>query len=184
MDFDATSAGIEPGGLRTRSEIKLLICYILYSVRNPVSAENLAIIIAEDGLANYFEVNTSVNELKENGSLQTDENNELLLTQSGNEIARTLESALPFSVREKAVKSAMNMTSKVKREKENRVLIEKSEYGYSVTLLIMDSELELMSIRVLVSDSLQADIIKEEFLKNPTEVYKTTLEKLTGYTNN
>ena len=183
MDYDATSAGIEPGGLRNRSEIKLLICYILKTVGRPLSSDNLAKIIAEDGLANYFEVTASINELLENSNIIVDEQSEFHLTKSGNEISDTLEISLPFSVREKAVKSAMNIASKARREKENKVIIEKSDNGYHVIMMIMDNALEMMTIKILVPDSLQAEMIKEEFLKSPTDVYKKTFSMLIGNEN-
>lgn len=33
--FDAFDEGIEPGGLRSRSEIKILVCYLLKILINP-----------------------------------------------------------------------------------------------------------------------------------------------------
>src|ERR1035437_1397179 len=132
MDFDATSAGIEPGGLRSCSEIKLLICYILKKVGKPISADNLAKIIVEDGLANYFEIKTSILELQENGNIILDKNDEFILTIRGSEVSEILEIALPFSVREKAVKSAISTVSKARREKENKVLVEKCDNCYNL----------------------------------------------------
>ena len=41
MKYDAVSAGVSPGGLINTTEIKVLICYILKSVGEPVPANRL-----------------------------------------------------------------------------------------------------------------------------------------------
>ena len=33
MDFDALTGGVEPGGLRVKNDIRLLICYLLSSLQ-------------------------------------------------------------------------------------------------------------------------------------------------------
>ena len=57
MEFDAFDGGIELGGLRTRDDIKLLICYMIKSLNRPISKQILNEAMQENGLANYFEVN-------------------------------------------------------------------------------------------------------------------------------
>ena len=57
MEYDAFDAGIELGGLRSRDDIRLLICYLLKSVDAPMTREMLNDAMQEDGLANFFEVN-------------------------------------------------------------------------------------------------------------------------------
>ena len=54
MEYDAFTAGIEPGGLRTKNDIRIMVCYILNSVKAPLSKENILNILQEKGLANYF----------------------------------------------------------------------------------------------------------------------------------
>ena len=56
MKQDAFSAGVEPGGLWHKNDIRILLCYILASVGAPLSRQDLSRIIQEKGLANYFEV--------------------------------------------------------------------------------------------------------------------------------
>ena len=52
MEFDAFSAGVEPGGLRSQSEIRLLLCYLLKSVDLPLSRSMILSVIQDSGLAN------------------------------------------------------------------------------------------------------------------------------------
>ena len=57
--------GIEPGGLRSRNEIKLLVCYLLSGVDEKITRSQLCEIALDKGLANYFEVNQAVSDLIE-----------------------------------------------------------------------------------------------------------------------
>ena len=122
MEFDAFTGGIEPGGLRSKDEIRILICYLLTSVSAPLSREDILSIMQENGFANYFEVTDSLSELTENGNLQCAGDEPVYTaTRQGQMIARQLDTALPFSVRRKAVAAALNLLARAKREKENRV---------------------------------------------------------------
>ena len=54
MAYDAFTAGVEPGGLRTRDEIRIQLCYLLTSVNAPLSREDNLQSVQGLGLANYF----------------------------------------------------------------------------------------------------------------------------------
>ncbi|HCC34969.1 MAG TPA: DUF4364 domain-containing protein, partial [Ruminococcaceae bacterium] len=51
---DTFTEGVLPGGLRNTSEIKLLICYILRNVNQPILDDDLKNMLQYEGLANYF----------------------------------------------------------------------------------------------------------------------------------
>ena len=70
LEYDAFDEGIEPGGLRSRNEIKVLICYLLKSIEQPISKQLINEILQENGLANYFEINQAVSDLVKAGSLE------------------------------------------------------------------------------------------------------------------
>ena len=82
MEFDAFSAGVEPGGLRSTREIGILICYMLDQFGKPISREDLIDSIQENGIANYFEVSSAVSELIRLGNLSSD-GNEVAITKNG-----------------------------------------------------------------------------------------------------
>ena len=180
MDFDALSAGVEPGGLRNRMEIKLLVCYILNSVMTPLTKDQVCNIICTDGLANYFEIGQAISELLQQGNIIELEGQGLMISDTGSTIASTLETSLPFTVREKAVKTTIRTLSKIRREQENKVTIEKSKTGFIVSLGIWEKDLELLTVRILMPDRLQGETVKEQFLNDPTGTYQRVLEKLKG----
>lgn len=63
LEYDAFDEGIEPGGLRSRNEIKVLVCYLLKSIEQPISKQLINEILQENSLANYFEINQAVSDL-------------------------------------------------------------------------------------------------------------------------
>ena len=52
LEYDAFDEGIEPGGLRSRNEIKVLVCYLLKSIEQPISKQLINELLQENSLAN------------------------------------------------------------------------------------------------------------------------------------
>ena len=56
VKFDAFAGGIEIGGLRNMLDIKILICYILKSVKVPMKRAQICDTLQKTGLVNYFDL--------------------------------------------------------------------------------------------------------------------------------
>lgn len=184
MEFDAFDEGIELGGLRNRDEIRLLICYILRAVDSPISKQNLNDSMLQDGLANYFEINQAISELLKNGTIDMDidENGEELLTatEKGKDIADTLETSLPKTVREKAVNSAIKLMTLAKTMRENKIeTVSAPGGGYYVTFSLMNGDEALMKLTIFVADSMQLEAVKNNFLNDPVKLYSSIITALT-----
>lgn len=183
MDFDAFDAGIELGGLRNRDEIRLLICYLLKAVDKPIEKGLLNDAVLENGIANYFEITQAITELLSNGSIDTvidGEDECLAILPRGREIAENLETTLPKTVRERAVNSAVKLMTFKKAERENKVDIEKAEGGgFNVTFSMMNGDEALMRLTVFVGDSMQAEIVKKNYLEDPVKLYSSIITALT-----
>lgn len=181
--FDAFDAGIELGGLRNRSEIRLLVCYLLKAMDKPVPKPLLVDAILEKGLANYFEVNEAIADLLKGGSIDRDlcENEEVLsVTARGKESADQLETKLPKTVREKAVNSAIQLMTLARNKRENKILSEAlPNGGYNVTFVLEDDKDELMRLTVFVADSMQLEAVKNNFLADPVKLYSSIITALT-----
>lgn len=188
MNFNAFTAGVEPGGLRNKNDIKLLICYMLASVESGLTKEDIISVLQENGLANYFEVTDAFADLLENknimhkGEPQESPADNLLytVTDSGKLISEQLDVALPISVRQRALGAALNLLAKDKREKENSVSIQKNERGYTVQCNISGGDMDLMSFNLYVPDMLQARMVKQNFQHDPAWVYRCMLAVVTG----
>ncbi len=182
-DYDAFSAGVEFGGLRSRQDIKLLICYLLENLEKPLSKNQINELMQGQGLANYFEVSQAIDELISAGTVvveQDEEQKMLFLTQTVHEAARILESDLPKTVREKAINAAVKMQMKARRLRENKIEVKKLENGYHVTFTIADKDDVLMSLTVYVADITQVEIIKQGFLNDPVGLYSAIIASLTA----
>ena len=71
MEKDAVSAGVsEIGGLFSTAEVRILICYIISSINQPVPGRMLGDLLHYEGIANVFEVNDSIASLCESGQLK------------------------------------------------------------------------------------------------------------------
>ena len=104
MDFDAFTGGVEPGGLRNKSDICILICYLINSANRPLKKDDIVSVIVNNGLANYFETNDAMYDLLQSGNIAEFENTKdyYILTGRGKMIANQLDTTLPFTTRDKA----------------------------------------------------------------------------------
>jgi hypothetical protein len=184
MAYEAFDAGLAPDGIKDTNDIKILICYLLKNVDEPLTSENISEILLRDGLVNYFELVKAVDDLLVSGHIDLVMQGEQKCYRStnlGNGTAGLFERRLPYSVREKAVKAAINLLAKIKRESENSVEItENTSGGLNVCCKILDMGDALLSINLFVPDKPQAEMVKKQFLANPELVYKGVLSLLTG----
>lgn len=183
MEFDAFDAGIELGGLRSRDDIRLLICYLLKSIDAPMTKQMLNDAMQEDGLANFFEVGQAIEELLKTGNITADildEEEVLTVTEKGREAAELLQTSLPRTVREKAVNSAIRLTTRAKVERDNKIEVRKEDDGgYTITFTLFDRGTELMKLSIYVVDSLQLETVKQNFINDPVKVYSSIITSLT-----
>lgn len=181
MEFDVLTAGVEPGGLRSKNDIKLLICYMLTNIKCSLSKEAVVSILQENKFANYFEANSAFTELIEDGNISKDPQNQYLytVTDIGKLVSAQLDTALPISVREKALAATINLLAKVKRETENKVTITENSDGCYVNFNISGGDVDLLSLSLYVPDRLQAELVKHNFQEKPELIYECTLAVLT-----
>ena len=76
--------------------------------------------------------------------------------------------------------AALNLLAQAKREKENRVVIKKTDAGYKVTCHISGGDVELMQFSLYAPDLYQARLIKHQFHSDPECVYRILLAAVTG----
>lgn len=182
MENDTFTGGVGPGGLRTKNDIRVLLCYLLASVSAPLRQDDILSILQEYNLANYFEIMDALSYLLEKGLLSPvpDLPGFLSIGLGGREIASQLDGTLPLAIREKTVAAAANLLARARREQENRVEIKKNEKGYSVTCHVSDGEMDLMAFTLYAPDLYQARLIKRNFHRNPEVIYQVMLAAVTG----
>lgn len=176
-EFDAFAEGVEPGGLRNRTQIKILITFIVSRIREPLKDTMIIEALQVHGLANYFEATQALDELFDNGILTTSEGL-VYITPKGSLSVDELSQELPRSVKETALSDALNLQILEKRESENTVEIKKTESGYFVTCRVIHKGENLMELTVYAADYEQSEQIKRKFLKDPSYVYSTVITSL------
>ena len=181
MAFDTFDEGISLGGMRSKTEIRTLICYMFRSVGSPMRKDTVVNALMEKGLANYFETSSSFDDLVRNGNVElTDAERELYFnTANGNMIATQLEDTIAPTVKERAIECALSLLRREQIESENKVTISKCENGYNVTCRISGGELDLLSFTLYVPDITQARLIRKNFYKNPDMFYSVMIAMLT-----
>jgi len=177
--------GIEPGGLRSRNEIKVLVCYLLAGVDERITRSQLCEIALDKGLANYFEVNDSIAYLCKSGQLEVfnEEEDTYVITKSGRDIAQTLKTTLPFSVKDRAFTAALKMVSRFRNSKETDIKISREGDKTFITCSAIDNGDPFMSVKLMVTDEEQALFIKERFINDPSRIYSEIIELLTKEVN-
>lgn len=180
MGRDAFTGGVEPGGLWSKNDIRILICYILSSVNEPLSREDIGQVLQGRALANYFESGEALAALEELGHIEP-VGEGYTCTPTGREIANRLDSSLPLAVRDKALEAALLLSARARARRENRVEIQESEKGCLVTCSIFGGgEIELMRVSLYVPDRAQAGMVEKRFYENPEGIYRLLLAGLTG----
>ena len=181
---DAFMAGVEPGGLTNVQEIRILLCYMLHTVAAPIPRDALTDIITAGGMANYFDTEDAIEDLIRLQHLVQTEDRLLATTVTGNQIGESLGVRIPYTLRERSVKAALQLLKRREVERNNKADIRKlEEGGYEVTCSVMDGERALLSVTLRVSDPWQAEQIKEQFLTDPALLYRSNIAVLTGDAN-
>ena len=180
MNNDAFAAGVEPGGLHSRRDIKILICYLLMSVNVPMLRSDVLDIVCGSGMANFFDTCAAIDELIELGNLCEHEDESLTVTESGVGVTETLTDLLPFTLRERSAEAALRLLARRRNEQENHVDIRPAETGYTVTCTVGGGAAPLLSFSLLVADDRQAELVRERFLQDPLLLYQSTVAVLTG----
>lgn len=181
MAFDTFDEGINLGGMRSKNEIKTLICYLYNSVKENMDKGIVIQAILKQGLANYFETSSAFDDLVMNGNLipADDEHKTYSLTKNGAEIAKQLDSTVAYTIKEKAYACAVKLLAEKKKEIENRVNISKNDNGFTVECSVSGGDMELMKLDIYAPEMEQALILKKNFLDNPKKAYKIMLALLT-----
>lgn len=179
MEFDAFDAGVDNGGLKSQREIRLIVCYLLANINQPVKKEHIVNALVEGAIANYFEVSSVIADLIQYKNITQDQNGVLSLNANSKDAIDELETDLPFTIRERSIGLCAKLIAREKYQKENIVEITPKGNGYYVNCYVMANEEEdMLSFRLYVGSITQAETVKEKFLNNPILVYDNLIDSL------
>jgi len=170
--------------LKTQTDIKVFILFLLEYIRYPIDRTTLIDIISENTEEIIIDYEDSLAELAKSGHvLLEDADGEYycMITPSGRQVAHELVDTLDAAFRERSLKSAMKHISLSDRGAKGSAEIIKEEDGsYTVALRLWDSTVEMFSVRMNVSSYAEAQGIKENFMRRPQMVFKGFMVAATG----
>ncbi|WP_419169913.1 DUF4364 family protein [Negativibacillus massiliensis] len=196
MAFNAFVGGIQPGGLTNDFEVKILICFLLDSLKKNspgaalsdgeqpgLSFDELNEIFQETGLVNYFEFAESMSELEKTEHIRRQmtpdgEKEIFVITEVGSITAQTFQKTLPLTVREKTLETARHLTEVQKCMDEVDVNYHPVSDGYILQLTIRDIGSDLLNLNVFLPTEEECILVKENIQNDPAEVYSRILTAL------
>lgn len=170
-------------GLRDKTDIKILICYMLAYIKKPLSLQNVCDVLTPEDIVNYFDLAEAWGELIASGHIVADEEDEkkYVITPLGIEAGASFERKLPLSIREKAIKSTLRMLAIAERDAETPCFIKPADCGgYDVTCTIKDGASTLLSTTMWVADTASANSVIEQFRSDPLLSYSAIVAVMTG----
>ena len=180
MENTVFTEGVRPGSVTTPEEVMVLISYILREAHQPVTFDQINEVLQRQSLVNYFEFVSATERLIKLGHVTCGENEHYTLTSTGIQLADTFERQLPPAVRERAQLALDDVLTLLRRQRENKVRVEKVKDGYEITLTITDIGSDLMSLRLFLPTERECEQVRRRFLNDPAILYRGTLALLTG----
>ena len=175
MDNKAITAGVRTGGLSDRTEIKILLCYLLANLKEPITQNQLIECVCGQELVNYFEMQSALQHLLDNKLIKEDENGFSILPE-GAEIARQLESAVNSTVKRYAYTMAVNMLQYESLKKQNKTeIIPVEGGGYTLRCSIEDNDFSIFSMSLHMPDEKSARLAADQFVMKGQEIFKVML---------
>ena len=160
--------------------LNILLCYLLYKIDRPVSPDQLYDIAIGTGVVNYFYYQDSIGYLLKNGHIisEKDENGEecYILQPKGRECAKQLKNYAPKSYRDRLVLAALRYFARVQYEKELKIEYEPVGNGYYTHVRCVDTNFDLMDLKLYAPDLAQARLSGEKILLNPAGFYGKVIE--------
>lgn len=180
----AIRAGVAPGGLFSKENIRIMMCYLLKSLDTEISQTEFTEILTDTELANYFEISDALSYL-ENSPLanvtETDGEAHYRITEAGKKAAENLYSEIPRSAREKAYSAAVRVLNRERMKSCTDVEIKRVDGDNCLIVMTVydDDKNIMMETKLYAADYMQADLIGQRFLTDPSKLYSAVLDALT-----
>ncbi len=159
-------------------DVKVMLCYLLEKLKNPVTEEQLYEIVQESEIINYFYYTEAMGDLIKNESVvRVEREGKIYIeaTEKGKYGAEYFNDSIPYYFRKKLLKTAMYYFARIKRENEADIEITDVPNGCEVTCKIKDTSFDMMRLTLYAPDYDQAKLIKDKIMLDPTGFYKKVI---------
>ena len=172
---------LEGGRLYEKEEVKILILYILSKLNRAIPTRAMVDMFLNSEIVEYFTLKEAIDELIESGHVVADtEEGVTVLTRRGYAAVNELAPRLPLWARERALKGAMELLSKLDRRSGTHVRTYEKDGQYVAECRLSDGEELLFQLDIALPSQEFAFSTGENFKDNATEIYRYLLQKLSG----
>ena len=179
MAFNAFVGGVQPGGLTSEFEVKILICFLLDNMQRPLSFDEISEILQDTDYVNYFEFTESMSALEKSGhivkELSEEGDEQYTVTKIGTAMSETLQKSLPLSVREKTMEVAHKKEEASKCMNEVEISYAPAPDGYILHLVMKDIGSDLLDLKMFLPTEEECVLLEEKIKADPAQFYEKFL---------
>lgn len=171
---------IVPENIFDSGDLKVLICYMLASLNEAIPATETAQLFHYEGIANYFDTQTAIYELEQDGYIAKINNNDMFkITPMGVSLSATLKENVSTTLRTKVYNAVVKMLTRYKAERDTDIEIEQKSGGFLLTCSAKSGDEVLLSFSLMLPNMSQALALKEQIIKDPKYYYDSFIKLLT-----
>ena len=172
---------IIPDDMFFGGDLKVLICYMLSALKEPVPITETAQLFHYEGIANYFDTQTAIYELeKEEYIFKSDKGKDMIvISPKGEALSSTLKDSVSAILREKVYGAVVKMLARYKAERDTDIEITEEQGGFLLTYKVKGGNEVILSFSIMLPNMAQANHLKERILKNPKYYCDSFIELLT-----
>lgn len=173
---------IVPEDMFFGGDLKVLICYMLTALKEAVPITETAQLFHYEGIANYFDTQTAIYELENEGYISQSEKGKdmVIIAEKGKMLSDTLKDSVSVILREKVYSAVVKMLARYKAERDTDIEITEEKGGFLLTYKIKGNEETILSFSIMLPNMAQANHLKEHILKNPKYYCDSFIELLTN----
>jgi len=172
---------IVPEDMFFDGDLKVLICYMLSSVKEAIPVTETAQLFHYEGIANYFDTQTAIYDLEKDGYISQSSKGKdmIIITPKGEVLSNTLKDSVSAILREKVYGAVVKMLARYKAERDTDIEITEKKGGFLLTYKVKGGDETILSFSIMLPNMAQANYLKERILKNPKYYCDSLIELLT-----
>ncbi len=171
-------------GMSNPTDVKIFILFLLDNINYPLDYDTIHDICIQNGYVGGFDFTACFSQLKELGHVLEDGDGEeryYVISPTGKMVAAELQSNILLSIREKSLKSAMQLLSFKKRQAKTASSVSQRKDGkYQLHCEITEPGGDVLNIDLCIASHALAEEMQKKFDKDPESVYRRLLSVLSG----
>lgn len=170
---------ITPENIFDSGDLKILICYVLDAIKEPVPSTEMCQLLHYEGITNYFDAQTAIYELEKGGYIAPSEPNMYKILDKGVNLSETLRDTISLALKSKVYAAVLKMLSRYKSERDTDITITKTSYGSLLGCKVTNNDEVLFGFELLLPNDEQANALKSQILEDPKYYYDSFINILT-----